>query len=186
MRKFKRPKRPRPTTPAPFKIYVDADACPVKQEVYRVAERYRSTVYLVSNQPLRAPSQLGLVVKVIQVDQGADEADRWIFEHIEADDICVTSDLPLAAKCIDKEGIAITPRGRVFNADTIADALANRDLMTSLRETDWGGTEVPRGGPPPMTQKTRSNFLNSLDRAVQKSLKAHKLRVPKKTSSDDS
>ena len=168
-------KKTRPTTPAPFDIYVDADACPVKAEVYRVAIRYAAQVFLVSNQAMRLPQELGLKVKMITVSSGADEADKWIAETIKPYDICVTADIPLAAKCVDAQALVLSPRGREWTEDTVSSALARRDLMTSLREQDWGGTELPTSGPPPMDQRARSQFLNTLDRLVQKSKKAHLL-----------
>ena len=171
-KKIKR-QRPLPSQPAPFRIYVDADACPVKPEIYRVAIRCAATVYLVSNQFMRVPEQLGLSVKVITVDSGENIADIWIAEHIRPHDICVTSDLPLAAKCVDAQAYVLSPRGREWNQDTVSASLAKRDLMTSLREQDWGGTELPTGGPPPMNDRARSQFLNTLDRLITKAKKAH-------------
>ena len=169
-------KRSRPTTPAPFTIYVDADACPVKPEIYRVAIRCAAPVLLVSNQAMRLPQELGLTIKMITVSSGADEADKWIADNIKPFDICVTADIPLAAKCVDAQAFVLSPRGREWTEDTVSDALARRDLMTSLREQDWGGMELPTSGPPPMDQKARSQFLNTLDRLVQKSKKAHLLK----------
>lgn len=174
--------RPLPTRRAPFDLYVDADACPVKAEVYRVAIRNGARVYLVANQPMRLPEQLGLDVKLIVVNAGADAADKWIFEQIRPHDICVTADLPLAARCVDAGGYVVSPRGREWSEDTVSEALARRDLMTSLREQDWGGTELPTGGPPPMTERDRSAFLNTLDRVVQKAKKAHATSQPTGTT----
>ena len=169
-KRLRRPTKPRAR--APFDIYVDADACPVKKEVYRVATRYRSRVYLVSNQSLRVPQEPGLDVKLILVESGADVADQWIASQIKAHDICVTADLPLAARCVDAQAYVTSPRGREWSADTVSEALARRDLMTSLREQDWGGLELPTGGPPPMSDRDRSSFLNTMDRLVQRALKA--------------
>ena len=176
---LKRSKRPAiPLKRAPFDIYVDADVCPVKKEVYRVATRYRSRVYLVSNQSLRVPEQPGLDVKLILVESGADVADQWIAEQIKAYDICVTADLPLAARCVDAQAYVLSPRGREWSADTVSAALARRDLMTSLREQDWGGLELPTGGPPPMTDRDRSSFLNTMDRLAQRSRRAPRPEPP--------
>ena len=169
---LKRSKRSLPLTRAPFDIYVDADACPVKNEVYRVAIRYRARVYLVSNQSLRVPQKPGLDAKLILVESGADVADQWIADQIKAYDLCVTADLPLAARCVDAQAYVLSPRGKEWSADTVSEALARRDLMTSLREQDWGGLELPTGGPPPMTDRDRSAFLNTMDRVVQRALKA--------------
>lgn len=162
----------RPAQRAPFDIYVDADACPVKEEVYRVAIRYWSRVYLVTNQSMKVPQRLGLEAKLILVDEGADVADKWIAENIKPHDLCVTADLPLAARCVDAGGYVLSPRGREWSADTVSEALARRDLMTSLREQDWGGLELPTGGPPPMTDRDRSAFLNTIDRLAQRSKRA--------------
>ena len=171
-KKIKR-QRPLPKEPAPFNIYVDADACPVKPEIYRVAIRSGALVYLVSNQWMKVPEQLGLRVKQVTVNSGENVADMWIADHIQPHDICVTSDLPLAAKCVDAQAYVLSPRGREWTEDTVSEALARRDLMTSLREQDWGGTELPSGGPPPMNDRARSHFLNTLDRLITKSKKAH-------------
>lgn len=171
-------KRPLPTQRAPFDVYVDADACPVKREVYRVAIRYRIRVYLVANQAMRVPQELGLDVKLIIVDDGADAADKWIADQIKPHDLCVTADLPLAARCVDAGGYVLSPRGREWSEDTVSEALARRDLMTSLREQDWGGTELPTGGPPPMTDRDRSAFLNTLDRLVQRAKRSHASSPP--------
>ena len=174
-KKIKR-KLPPPSEPAPFSIFVDADACPVKSEVFRVAVRYNVLVYLVSNQLMRIPEHEGLRVKVITVSAGADVADQWIVDHIQAHDLCVTADIPLAAKCVDAHAFVLSPRGREWTADTVGAALAKRDLMTSLREQDWGGLELPTGGPPPMDDRARSHFLNAIDRLIQASKKAHALK----------
>lgn len=165
--------RPLPKEPAPFDIFVDADACPVKSEVYRVAIRCGALVYLVSNQRMKVPEQLGLRVKMVVVTSGENVADMWIADQIKPHDICITSDLPLAAKCVDAQAYVLSPRGREWTEDTVSEALARRDLMTSLREQDWGGTELPTGGPPPMNDRARSHFLNTLDRLITKSQKAH-------------
>jgi len=165
--------RPLPAQKAPYRIFIDADACPVKPEVYRVAIRVGAEVFVVANQPLRVPQEPGLHAKAIIVSEGADEADKWIAEQIQPYDICVTADLPLAARCVDEGAYVLSPRGREWDASSVSGALASRDLMTSLREQDWGGTELPTGGPPPMTDRDRSAFLNTLDRLTQRARKAH-------------
>ena len=170
---------------APFDIYVDADACPVKAQVYQVAIRYRARVYLVTNQQMRLPSEQGLDVKLIVVASGADVADQWIAAQVKAHDLCVTADIPLAARCVDEGAHVISPRGREWSVDTVSEALARRDLMTSLREQDGGGTELPTGGPPPMTDRNRSAFLNALDRIAQRALKAKRSEVSKSEESKD-
>ena len=182
MTQRKHPKRPAlPRTRAPFDIYVDADACPVKKEVYRVATRYRARVYLVSNQSMRVPHQPGLDVKLILVESGADIADQWIANHIQPYDICVTADLPLAARCVDAQAYVLSPRGKEWKEDTVSEALARRDLMTSLREQDWGGLELPTGGPPPMSDRDRSSFLNTIDRLAQRSRRTPRPTPPSST-----
>lgn len=146
-------------------FYIDADGCPVKDETYRVAERYQMPVKVVCNRPLSVPPSTR--VELIVVAKGADEADKYIADHAGAGDIVVTGDLPLAARVIDGGAHPITPRGRVFDAETIGDALASRDLMTTLRSFSVEG-EGPRGGPPPMGKGDRSEFLNRLDALVHR------------------
>ncbi|RJR30768.1 MAG: YaiI/YqxD family protein [Desulfobacteraceae bacterium] len=140
-------------------IYVDADACPVKQEVYRVARRYHLSVTLVSGTRMRPPDEPGVVLKI--VDQGMDAADNWIVEHVETDDIVVTADIPLAARCIRKEAYVLGPTGRPFTPEGIGTALATRDLLTELRLVG----EIT-GGPPPFNKRDRSRFLQALDKAI--------------------
>jgi len=107
-------------------IYVDADACPVKEEILKVAYRHNTPVFLVSNQWMRIDA--GPLVQKIVVQEGADQADNWIAEHIGNNDIAVTSDIPLAKRCLDAGGIAIGPTGKLFSADNIGMAVAMRDL----------------------------------------------------------
>lgn len=146
-------------------LYIDADGCPVKDETYRVAERYQMPVKVVCNRPLAVPHSTR--VELIVVAKGADEADKYIADQAGPGDIVVTSDLPLAARVIDGGAHPITPRGRVFDAETIGDALASRDLMTTLRSFSAEG-EGPRGGPPPMGKGDRSEFLNRLDALIHR------------------
>jgi len=140
-------------------IYVDADACPVKDEVYRVAQRYGLKVLLVSNAWLRAPNEEW--VKVVVVGAELDAADAWIVEHVTEDDIVVTADIPLAALCLEKGSSVLGPRGRPFTEDSIGGALATRELMSQLREMG----EVT-GGPPAFEKRDRSQFLQALDQMV--------------------
>ena len=141
-------------------IYVDADACPVKDEVIKVANRHSINVNMVSDGGIRPfPSRL---VKLIIVDQGADAADDWIVEYIETGDIVITNDIPLAARCLKKKAKAIKPDGTLFTDNTIGIALATRDLMQTLRESG----EIT-GGPRPFSKKDRSDFLNALEVVVQ-------------------
>jgi len=140
-------------------IFVDADACPVKQEVYRVAKRYSLGVTLVSGSWMRIPEVLKVCLKV--VDQGMDAADDWIVEHVETDDIVITTDIPLAARCVGKGAYVLGPKGRPFTDDNIGPALATRNLLSDLRELG----EIT-GGPPPFAKRDRSRFLEGLDKAV--------------------
>ena len=141
-------------------IYVDADACPVKDEVLRVAERHGLMTYMVSDGgicPNASP-----MVQIVVVAQGPDAADDWIAEHIEAGDIAITNDIPLADRCLKKGAGAIRPDGKVFTGDSIGMAVATRDLMAGLRETGQ-----ITGGPAPFSKQDRSSFLQALENAVQ-------------------
>ena len=141
-------------------IYVDADACPVKNEVYRVAKRYHLDVTLVANAWMRTPDDPGITLEV--VEDGFDAADDWIVDHVETDDIVVTADIPLASRCMQKGARAIGSSGRPFTEDNIGEAVATRDLLAVLR----GGGEIT-GGPPPLTKRDRSRFLQTLDEVIQ-------------------
>ncbi len=141
-------------------IYVDADACPVKEEVIRVAQRHGLKTFLVTDGGLR-PSRDPMVELVI-VAQGADAADDWIAENIQPADICVTNDIPLAARCLERQAFALKPNGDAFTVDGIGMALANRELMQGLRETG-----AITGGPKPFSKADRSAFLNHLETCVQ-------------------
>lgn len=147
-------------------IYVDADACPVRDEVYRVAERKALQVFVVSNGsrpilPSRDPN-----VRMVVVDEGADAADDWIAERIGAADVCVTADIPLASRCLARGARAVSPNGRPWTPDNIGNALAGRDVSRQLREMG-----VMTGGPAPFTKADRSRFLNALDAAVEAALR---------------
>lgn len=141
-------------------IYIDADACPVKEETERVATRHGLKILMVSDGGIR-PSPNPLISLVV-VAQGPDAADDWIAEHIQGADICVTSDIPLAARCLEKGALAIKPNGDLFTEDGIGMALATRTLMQGLRETG----EIT-GGPKPFNKADRSAYLNRLETAVQ-------------------
>ena len=141
-------------------IFVDADACPVKEEVYRVAQRYGIKVTLVSNAWLRAPKDEWL--ELVIVDGELDAADSWIIEHVAKNDIVVSADIPLASECLKKGVRVLGPRGRPFTEDSIGAALATRELMSHLR--DMGEMT---GGPPPFQKRDRSQFLQALDRMIQ-------------------
>ena len=148
-------------------IYIDADACPVRDEVYRVAERVGLGVFVVSNgsRPIR-PSQ-NPAIRMVIVSEGADAADDWIAERITGRDICVTADIPLAARCLKKEARAIAPNGKIWTPANIGNALAGREVGRYLRETG-----INTGGPPPFSKADRSRFLNALDTLVQAALRA--------------
>lgn len=142
------------------RILVDADACPVKDETVRVAERHGIAAIFVSNAWMRLPTS-ALVERVI-VTEGPDAADDWIVGEISAADICVTQDIPLADRCLKKGARALSPAGRPFTTDNIGMALAVRDLKARLRETG----EI-RGGPQAFARGDRSRFLEALEQAVQ-------------------
>lgn len=143
-------------------LLVDADACPVKEEVYRVARRLDLKVVLVSNSRLAVPREARF--ELVVVAKGAlDAADDWIADRADAACVVITQDIPLAARCLAKGAAALDPRGRIFTDASIGDALASRELMAHLREM---GTLL--GGPAPFEPKDRSRFLQSLDTVVQK------------------
>ncbi len=142
-------------------IFVDADACPVKDEVLRVAARHGLTVHMVSNSWMRLP-ETPLIHRVV-VAEGADAADDWIAERIGVGDVAVTADIPLASRCLKKGAQAIGPTGKPFTDDSIGTALAMRDLMAHLRDTG----EIA-GGPPSFTKADRSRFLSALEDAVRR------------------
>lgn len=142
-------------------IFVDADACPVKQEVYRVAARYGLRVTLVANSRMAIPHQTGVSLEI--VGGGMDVADDWIADQVEAHDVVITADIPLASRCLAKGARALGTTGKPFTDDNIGDALATRDLLSELR----GAGEIT-GGPPPITPRDRSRFLQKLDEVVQK------------------
>jgi len=141
-------------------LYVDADGCPVKDEVYRVARRYDLTVAVVANAAMRVPAIDR--VRLVRVEGGLDAADDWIAEHAGAGDIVVTADIPLAARCLKQGARVIDHRGGEFTDESIGDALAGRALMSTLR--DLGAVT---GGPAPFDRRDRSRFLQRLDRTIQ-------------------
>jgi uncharacterized protein YaiI (UPF0178 family) len=146
-------------------IYVDADACPVKSEVYKVAGRYALRVAVVANAPLRVPTD-PLVELVVRPGFGT--ADDWIAEQAGEGDIVVTADIPLAARCLNKGAHVLSPKGKPFTDSDIGSALAMRDLLDELRQ---GGAVT--GGPAAMTPRDRSRFLSKLDETVNAVLRAH-------------
>lgn len=142
-------------------VYVDADGCPVKDEIYRVALRYGLTVYVVSNRPVRVPLQTG--VHPVVVGGAFDAADDWIAERVGRGDLAITSDLLLAKRCIEQGAAVLGPKGQVHDENSIGGALAARELMDQLRQMG-----VQTGGPAPMTARDRSEFSNRLDQIVQR------------------
>lgn len=147
--------------PRPIAVFVDADACPVKDEVYRVAGRYGLKVHVVANGGLGVPRD-PMIERVI-VDSGPDAADDWIAERVGPGDIVITADVPLAARSLKAGAAALAPDGGAFTEDSIGMALASRNLMQDLRAA--GATT---GGPRPFAQRDRSAFLSALDLAVNR------------------
>lgn len=141
-------------------IFVDADACPVKQEVYRVAGRYDLAVTLVANTWMRLPDNPRISLEVVGDD--LDAADDWIVEHAEPHDIVVTADILLASRCIKEGAQVIGTTGKPFTDDNIGDAVATRDLLSQMREAG-----AVTGGPAPLQKRDRSRFLQQLDNVVQ-------------------
>jgi uncharacterized protein YaiI (UPF0178 family) len=147
-------------------LYIDADACPVKQEVYRVAERHalKGTalkVFVVTNSPIAVPRDMGDLLERVVVGAGMDEADNWIAARAGAGAIVITADVPLASRAVKAGAEAIAPNGRAFTADSIGMTLATRNLMDSLRSAG----EIT-GGPKPFSPRDRSSFLSALDQAI--------------------
>ena len=142
-------------------IWVDADACPrvIKEILYRAAERVEVELILVANRPLHTPPSR--FIRSTRVGAGFDVADRHIADAVQPGDLVITADIPLAADVVEKEGIALNPRGELYNADNIKERLAMRDLMDQLRST---GMET--GGPPEFSKKDRMAFANALDRIL--------------------
>ena len=141
-------------------IFVDADACPIKQEIYKVAGRYRLQVTVVANSWMRIPEGSRFSLQVVK--DGLDAADDWIADQADVDDIVITADIPLADRCVKKGAQVLSPKGRHFTEDNVGDALATRDLMTDLRSA---GEHT--GGPAPFQKKDRSRFLQNLDEIIQ-------------------
>jgi len=147
-------------------IFIDADACPVKQEVYRVANRCQLDVTLVANAWMRVPNTPS--IKLQLVADGMDAADDWIVEHVQANDIVITADIPLAGRCLQQGAEVIGPTGKPFTEDKIGEALAARDLLSELRDAG----EIT-GGPPPLKKQDRSRFLQQLDKVIQSIRRKH-------------
>ena len=148
-------------SPNTIAIYVDADACPVKPEIYRVAERHRLKVFVVANSFMQVPRE-PWIERVI-VSDGFDAADNWIAERVSRGAVVVTADIPLADRCLKAGADVIGPTGKPFTEASIGMALATRDMMEDLR-----AMRTVQGGPKPFSQKDRSAFLQALDLAVQR------------------
>jgi len=149
------------TAQTAIRVFVDADACPVKDEVYKVAARYGLKTFVVSNSFMQVP--LSPLVERVIVDAGPDIADDWIAERAAKGDIVVTNDIPLADRVLKSGAAALKPTGQPFTADSIGAALAQRSIMEHIRSTG----EIT-GGPKPFAREDRSRFLQALDLAVQK------------------
>lgn len=147
--------------PATTRIYVDADACPVKDEIYRVAARHNLPVSVVAGNFIRVPDDP--MIERVAAGSGMDAADDWIAERAGPTDIVITSDIPLASRCVKKGSAVLAPTGKAFTEDSIGMALAVRNLMTDLRETG----EVT-GGPRGFSPRDRSAFLSALDQTIRR------------------
>jgi uncharacterized protein YaiI (UPF0178 family) len=147
-------------------IYIDADACPVREEVYRVAVRYGLTVHVVSNGSRPIRPEPNAAIKMVVVGEGADAADDWIAEHIGPADICVTADIPLASRCLAKGARAIAHNGKNWTSDNIGSALAGREIGRHLREMG-----VMTGGGHSFAKQDRSRFLVALDTAANAAMR---------------
>lgn len=147
-----------------LKIYIDADGCSVKNEIYKVASRYKIKVFVVANKSLSTP--LDENIEMVTVAGKFDAADDWIAENIQADDIAVTADILLADRILKKKGRVVGPKGKEFTEDSIGSALASRELMANLRHMGEA-----TGGPSSMQPKDRSQFLSKLDQMIQAVLK---------------
>jgi hypothetical protein len=141
-------------------IFVDADACPVKREIYRVAKRYALKVTLVSNSSMRIPHEAWLTLVV--VDGQFNAVDDWIVEHVSENDIVISGDILLASRSLAKGAVVLDLRGGAFTDDNIGEALASRELLSQLRDL---GTIT--GGPAPLERRDLSRFLQRLDETVQ-------------------
>ena len=143
----------------PIAIYVDADACPVKAEIYRVAERHGVKVFVVANSYFNVPREP--LIEQVVVSDGFDAADDWIAERAGPRDVVITADVPLASRCVKSGAAVIGPTGRPFTESSIGMALATRNLMEGLR----AGGEIT-SGPKPFSARDRSLFLHALDTAI--------------------
>ncbi len=150
-----------------IEIFIDADACPVKDEAYRVAQRYGLKTWVVSNAFIMIPAHPH--IERVIVDAGPDIADDWIAEHARSGDVAITNDIPLAERVLAAGAAAIAPNGRVFTRDSIGSAIAQRAIMEQIRSTG-----AITGGPAPFGKADRSQFLQSLDEAIVKEMRRRK------------
>lgn len=141
------------------KIYIDADACPVKEETFRVAKRYSLSVYVVSHHPIRLPQADWIIPQV--VPQGFDAVDDWIVENVASYDVVITNDILLAGRCVEKKALVTDPRGRIYDENNIGEAIARRGLLDELRQRGDIGL-----GPQKHAKKQTSNFLSTLDSLI--------------------
>src|SRR5690554_6648710 len=146
-----------------MQIWVDADACPavIKEILYRAAARWKRPVTLVANQMLRTPPSP--LIRAIQVQRGFDVADDYIEKHVAADDLVITGDIPLAALVLSRQALALSPRGELYDANSISERLSMRDMMEDLRNAG-----IDTGGPAPFSQADRRTFANALDQLLQR------------------
>jgi len=144
-----------------LRIFVDADSCPVKDEVYRVAERYGVEVTLVAASWIRVPPEPWIHLEVVKETGSLDVADDWIVERAGPGDVVVCEDILLAQRCLERDALALSPRGRVFTPESIGEAVATRELMADLREAG-----AVTGGPSPFDKTDRSRFLQRLDELI--------------------
>ncbi len=147
-----------------IEIFIDADACPVKDEVYRVAQRYGLKVHVVANAFIQIPAHPKIAR--VMVDAGPDVADDWIAEHVEGGDVVITNDIPLAERVLQAGGAALSPTGKAFTVDSIGSAIAQRAIMEQLRSTG-----AMTGGPKPFDRTDRSRFLQALDETLNREIR---------------
>ena len=145
-------------------IYIDADACPVKDEVYRVAQRYSLHTHVVANAYIHVPAHPKISRTVVEA--GPDVADDWIAEHAQPGDVVITNDIPLAERVLRVGAAAIAPNGRLFTVDSIGSAIAQRAIMEQIRSTG-----AITGGPKPFDRTDRSRFLQSLDETINREMR---------------
>jgi uncharacterized protein len=150
-----------------MKIWIDADACPkvIKEVVFKVSERLQIPIILVANSQMYIPHTP--LISLVRVEQGADVADQYIVQHVQADDLVITADIPLAAFVVEKTAIAIDPRGELYTEENVQERLSVRDYMKELRDSG-----LDTGGPKSFGPKDKENFTNSLNRILTKMKKS--------------